>query len=403
MTTRLALAGLAVALVATAARAKAEEQDIAATEAQRFVGTERRMKVSSDISCGMCRFVAEDLWTSLVGDWARMGERGSRARRHGAHKTARAMVEQLCHPSSPILPHFVDMYDIQPCTLNGKTRGGVCRIPGRKWYVKRDGVRATAKPPMDAKALSEAMESVLGDAISTVFKDDGSLAAALAKALGGKDVVDPDTLSELIDSAMGGDLDSADTEHLKTVLSEALVKRAALRNPNRPVPPRKKTDEERKWHLKAYQDVCTSYLREVDDVFTLAVGKEFEVQADAMDELAKLSRINWERADVVDPTWKPGAPMPAAMKNAMAKVEAVTDAGKAGVRATSCAEVCEEEDTKKDKATAASMKKKKNPKKKKAKDSKAGKKTKKKKGKKKKGQKKKSTGKKGAQTPKDEL
>ena len=54
------------------------------------------------------------------------------------------------------------------------------------------------------------------------------------------------------------------------------------------------------------------YLREVDDVFTLAVGKEFEVQADAMDELAKLSRINWERADVVDPTWKPGAPMPAA-------------------------------------------------------------------------------------------
>ena len=57
---------------------------------------------------------------------------------------------------------------------------------------------------------------------------------------------------------MGGDLDSADTEQLKTVLSEALVKRAALRNPNRPVPPRKKTDEERKWHLKAYQDVCTS-------------------------------------------------------------------------------------------------------------------------------------------------
>eukprot|EP01047_Picozoa_sp_COSAG01_P038390 COSAG01_NODE_3112_length_6569_cov_90.702318_2_plen_92_part_00 len=41
-------------------------------------------KVASDVACDMCHILAEDLWTTLVADWASNSSSGRRLRKLGA-------------------------------------------------------------------------------------------------------------------------------------------------------------------------------------------------------------------------------------------------------------------------------------------------------------------------------
>ena len=290
---------------------------------------ERRTKVASDIACGMCVFVAEDLWASLVRDYAADSRRGKLARARGPHRTAREMLEQLCTEPSPIIPHFVDMYDIQRCGQQEREVEQACRGElGRQWFMRREGAPPPLPPPSAAalhKEINEDYQAALAEAIGTMLKRDTSLAKALASALGGQGIIDQDALSELMDAAMAsdGELDAQERVELKALVNSALEKRAALRKvpPPQLPPPREKTSAEKKWHLTAYKDACAFHLRGVEVEFTEAIGEQFSAQRKALKELAEL-----------------GA--------AQDKIEAVVSAGKANVSTSSCADICEGADSK---------------------------------------------------------
>eukprot|EP00729_Bicosta_minor_P030072 gene30072-24285_t len=127
----------------------------------RIDSNSKRMKIAGDIACSMCTYIAEDLWTTLLGDWASATKRGEFARSRGAHRTAREMLEQLCAANSPMLPHFVDMYDIQdkclkanPGAVGSHSRGRVDCSLGQQWHLDRvEPSKPTPSPP-DSKEMN---------------------------------------------------------------------------------------------------------------------------------------------------------------------------------------------------------------------------------------------------------
>ena len=281
-------------------------------------------KVAGDIACGMCGLVAEDLWVTLVDDLASNSPRGDRTRSDGASRTAREMLEQLCHPETPhMLEHLVDMYDIRPCDDKSADQPG-CGAPQKhEWYIKRDV--HSPPPPRAQKSLDADYQAALQEAVVAAFQDDTSLATALGAALGGKGTIDQQALNELLDTAADDEgLDSDEKEQLHAMLGEALAKRAAAtaEPPPPPPPPRIKTPEERTWHLAAYKTVCGTYLRAIEVDFTEAIDAHITSQ-NVLEELAK--------------------PVDDRETGALGgRKGVIIEAGKAAVRSGACVEICTE-------------------------------------------------------------
>ena len=240
------------------------------------------------------------------------------------------MLEQFCSESSPILGHFVDMYDIQPCDqeLPLAKQPGCSQQPGQKqqqqhqWYIKRDVLPPPTLP--SSKQVGEEYEAALQEAMGAAFKDDTPLAAALGAALGGKGVVDQDALNELVDAASGEEgLDSEEKEQLQTVLQAAIAKRSAL-SQSPASPPRAKSAAERTWHLATYKRVCAGYLRAIEVDFTEAIDARFKEQPHLFTELAELAAADSALHETVEK-----------------KIDAVVDGGKLAVRTDACTDVCE--------------------------------------------------------------
>ena len=120
-----------------------DEETTARFHEDLYAGTQ----IANDISCDMCGFVAEDLWTTLVTDWSANSERGEIARDKGASQTARQMLEQLCQVPSPIVEHFLDLYRIKWCEDGHTADGRLClpaalhdastANPKQRWFVLR--------------------------------------------------------------------------------------------------------------------------------------------------------------------------------------------------------------------------------------------------------------------------
>jgi len=315
---------------------------------------ERKVKVASDIACGMCGFVAEDLWSSLVRDWTADNKKGDLIRMRGPHRTTREMLDQLCADRSPIIGHFVDMYDIQQCSDNAQYPA--CRKPGRQWFLKRAGQPSPKSAADLEKEMNDDYQAALASVIGSVLKGDSSLAAALTAKLGGDSIIDPGLLSELMDAAMAsdGELDAEEKSQFQTLVSGALEKRAVMRmSKQAPSPPRVKTVEEKVWHLNAYRDVCVNYLRGAEVEFTEAIGEQFTTHKETLDKLRD--------------------PKDASAKEfvlAGGSVEAVVSVGKEAVSTSSCADVCDDADKKL--MVRRKKNKSKSGRKKKAKDSKTG-------------------------------
>ena len=279
------------------------------------------------------------------------------------------MLEQLCAANSPMLPHFVDMYDIQSCTqTSGKGVDPACDKPGRQWHLKRVAsapLLPPPPPPPDDKEMNAKYQAALGEAIGAVMKGESSMASALGAALGGKEMVDMDALNELLDTATVEELDSDEDRKLRQVVSDALDKRHRLENPPPPArpPPRVKSAEERQWHLTAYTDACAGHLRAVEDLFGDVVGEQLVVHGGVLAEAAALA------------TTQRGSKLAERGNAVMSALDAAVKAGRVAVATSSCVDVCEGEkpaSTKENRPAAQQPKKKKKTKKTKRKNSKKG-------------------------------
>ena len=75
------------------------------------------------------------------------------------------MLEQLCAPNSRMLPHFVDLFDLQACSDSAAGKAPACETPGRQWYLERVATGTPPPPPRpDEKEMNAQYQRALGEA-----------------------------------------------------------------------------------------------------------------------------------------------------------------------------------------------------------------------------------------------